>query len=335
MKKSDHRTLFVNLLKFVIAVSVVLSCGTAIGQDKDATDEFTLEEITVTAQFQATDLQKTPIAITAITGETLEAQNILNVADLGLVIPNSDIRPQGNASGPNAQISLRGVGQADFIPAFEPGVGIYVDDVYQETLIGSTLDLLDLERIEVLRGPQGTLFGKNTLGGAIRLISKVPRGDNTGHLEVTAGTYDRLDFNGAYDFSLIDGVLYSRVSASSKRIDGYMDRLDYTCQMIANGTPELAGQKATPAKSCCVISLHPNWKSTLAWTTPTLLRMPVLKIVSEVIVLLTTLKLRYRALLLTPCSIKIREMPFRYSATPSLQAITTLFMKALKTRYKV
>ncbi len=107
--------------------------------------------------------------------------------------------------------------------------------------MGSTLDLLDLERVEVLRGPQGTLFGKNSLGGAIRLISKLPQGDNTGHFQMTGGDFDRLDFSGAYDFSLIEDILFMRISGSSKSVDGYMDRLDYTCQMIANGTPELAG----------------------------------------------------------------------------------------------
>jgi iron complex outermembrane recepter protein len=246
MKVLRRISLSESMLRFMLVMMMVLACGTTMGQEDEkkkqaANDEFTLEEITVTAQFTETNLQKTPIAITAIPGETLEMQNIMSVKDLGLVIPNSDIRSQGNLYGPNAQIGLRGVGQTDFIPAFEPGVGVYIDDVYQETMVGSTLDLLDLERVEVLRGPQGTLFGKNSLGGAMRLISKAPRGDNTGHLQVTYGDYDRLDFSGGYDFSLIKDKLFARISASSKRIDGYMDRLDYTCQMIANGTPELAG----------------------------------------------------------------------------------------------
>lgn len=213
--------------------------------DRKTSEEFTLEEIVVTAQFQETNLQKTPIAITAITGETLEIQNITTIADLGLVIPNAAIRPQSNMWGPNAYIGIRGVDQNDFIPAFEPGVVVYVDDIFNETVIGSTLELVDLERVEVLRGPQGTLFGKNSIGGAIRLISKLPRGDNSGHLSVTYGDYDRLDFSGSYDFSLIEDRLFARISGSSKRIDGYMDRLDFRCQMEANGTPGLAGNFPT------------------------------------------------------------------------------------------
>ena len=232
------------MLKFLLIMLVALTCGTAIGQEnekKQTQDEFTLEEITVTAQFQETNLQKTPIAITAITGETLEERNLNNITDLGLVIPNSAIREQSNMWGPNATIGMRGVGQSDFIPAFEPGVIVYVDDIFNETVVGSTMDMIDLERVEVLRGPQGTLFGKNSIGGAIRLISKLPRGDNTGHLQATYGDYHRLEFTGGYDFSLIEDLLFARLSASSKRVDGYMDRLDFTCQMEANGTPGLAG----------------------------------------------------------------------------------------------
>ncbi len=241
-------TLFKRSLTISLITAVALSWGMAAGQEKENTEkdrqakeEFTLEEITVTAQFQETDLQKTAIAITAVTGEMLENQNILALEDLGMIIPNANIRPVGNLGGPTDQIGLRGVDQVDFIPAFEPGVGVYVDDIYQGTLAGSSMDLMDLERVEVLRGPQGTLFGKNSLGGAIRLISKLPTGGNTGHIQVTGGNYHRLDFSGGYDLTLVDDLLFARISASSKRVDGYMDRLDFVCQMKANETPELAG----------------------------------------------------------------------------------------------
>lgn len=242
MKTSRRNTLFGCMLKPLLVMTVALTCGTVTGEEANENkDEFTLEEITVTAQFQETNLQRTPIAISALTGETLEERNIQSITDLGLVIPNSAIREQGNAWGPNSYIGLRGVDQSDFIPAFEPGVVVYVDDVFNETVVGSTMDLVDLERVEVLRGPQGTLFGKNSIGGAIRLISKTPMGDNTGHIQVTYGDYHRLDFTAGYDFALIDDLLFTRISASSKRIDGYMDRLDFVCQMNANDTPELAG----------------------------------------------------------------------------------------------
>ena len=153
-----------------------------------------LEEVVVTAQFREQNLQETPLSITAISGEQLEDQGLTNVSDLGLVIPNANIRQQSSIFGPNPQIGMRGVNTNEFIYTTEPGVAVYMDDVYHGTLTGSAMDLLDLERVEVLRGPQGTLFGKNALGGAIRLISKTPKGDDTGYAEVTVGTSSRLDF---------------------------------------------------------------------------------------------------------------------------------------------
>ncbi len=131
---------------------------------------------------------------------------------------------------------MRGVQTSDYIFTSDPGVGVYIDDVYQGTLTGSAIDLLDLERVEVLRGPQGTLFGKNSLGGAIRLISKEPKGNDTGSLDVTYGTSHRLDLRGIYDFKLTEN-LFARITGVSKQIDGYQDVLDFACQMRVNGTP--------------------------------------------------------------------------------------------------
>ncbi|MEJ1963142.1 MAG: TonB-dependent receptor [Gammaproteobacteria bacterium] len=205
-----------------------------------ANDDNSLAEVIVTAQYRQENLQDTALAITAVSGEQLEQQGLTNVTDLGLVIPNAQIRPQGSFSGPTPAIGMRGVLTTDYIYTSDPGVGIYIDDVYHGSLTGSAIDLLDLERIEVLRGPQGTLFGKNSLGGAIRLISKEPKGDDTGSLAVTYGTSHRLDLKGSYDFALTD-KLFARITGVSKQIDGYQDVLDFTCQMKANGTPQLAG----------------------------------------------------------------------------------------------
>jgi iron complex outermembrane recepter protein len=201
----------------------------------------TLEEIIVTARFRSENLQDTPLAITAITGDELEARGLTNIEDLGLAIPNSNIRESGNMWGPTSAVGMRGVNTMEFIYTSEPGVGIYVDDVYHGTLTGSNIDLLDLERVEVLRGPQGTLFGKNSLGGAIRMISKAPQGDNQGYLDVTAGTSNRLDLKGSVDFALVEDTLFLRLSGASKQIDGFQDVLDFACYMRAVGTPALSG----------------------------------------------------------------------------------------------
>ncbi len=141
-----------------------------------------LEEVVVTAQFRNESLQDTPIAISAFTGENLEARGIYSVTDLDQFVPNTVIAPLGAGWGSTMAAFIRGVGLGDNILSFEPGVPIYVDDVYNGRPQGAIFDLLDLERVEILRGPQGTLFGKNAVGGTVRLISKKPQGDGTGSL---------------------------------------------------------------------------------------------------------------------------------------------------------
>jgi len=200
-----------------------------------------LQEVTVTARFREESLQQTPLAITAITGESLEMRNATNVVDIGKFSPNVTINPLGAGYGPTLVANIRGVGLTDFKPVFEPGVPIYVDDVVLARATGAVLDLLDLERVEVLRGPQGTLFGKNAAGGAIRMISRKPTGDGPAFIEATYGRFNRLDFRGAFETSIVQDRLFGRVSFTSKKRDGYVDVLDFACEMALRGTPELAG----------------------------------------------------------------------------------------------
>jgi iron complex outermembrane receptor protein len=219
--------------------SIALACGLAIvatpawAQDDTAgqasADEPAISEIVVTAQFREQSLQDTPLAITAINSEMLEARSQTNVAEIAAQAPNVTLRPLGGSFGPSMGASIRGIGQYDFNPALEPGVGIYVDDVYYSSLTGAQFDLLDLERVEILRGPQGTLFGKNSIGGAIRLISRKPEGDGSGYISATYGSRDRLDFRGSVDFALIPDRLFARISGVSRSQDGYVDVVDFQC----------------------------------------------------------------------------------------------------------
>jgi iron complex outermembrane receptor protein len=222
-----------------VSIAVAMALAPAAWAAAPAQDT-TLDEVIVTAQFRQENLQDTPLAITAVSGEQLEKQGLQNVEDLGLVVPNASIRPQTSSSGPAAAIGMRGVLTGEFIYTTDPGVGVYIDDIYHGTLTGGAMDLLDLERVEVLRGPQGTLFGKNSLGGAIRLISKQAKGDDTGSIEATYGTANRLDLRGTYDFAMTE-KLFVRITGVSKRIDGYQDVLDFPCEMRKRGTPALAG----------------------------------------------------------------------------------------------
>jgi iron complex outermembrane recepter protein len=133
-------------------------------------------EIVVTARKREERLQETPIAITAVTAAQLDARGAVDLTDVGPLAPNVIVRTGGLTSGSSsaALVSIRGIGQSDFTINTDPAVGIYLDGVYLGRSLGSLLDLIDVERVEVLRGPQGVLFGRNTVGGAISLVSRAP-----------------------------------------------------------------------------------------------------------------------------------------------------------------
>lgn len=221
---------------------LALAVGAAlVGGHSAHAQQAGLEEIVVTARYREENIQTTPIAITAFTGEELALRSIENVEDIGLVIPNAYFRRNVSNFGPNNTIGLRGLNQVDFSYSFEPTVGIYIDDVYHSTITGSDMDLIDLERVEVLRGPQGTLFGKNSLGGSVRLISTKPEGEDTGTVDVTFGEFDRLDLRAMGDFALVEDKVFMRIVGVTKEREGHGASLDFTCEMIRRGTPELAG----------------------------------------------------------------------------------------------
>jgi len=200
------------------------------------TDTPPSNEIVVTAQFREQNLQDTPIAITALSAEMLEARGQQDLTEVGRSAPNVTLREAPATYGPATIAYIRGVGQRDTSFALEPGVGIYIDDVYFPTLHGSLMQLVDLERVEILRGPQGTLAGQNSIGGAIKLYSKKPSGSNTGYLQVTYGSYDRMELRGAADFALTDN-LYARLSGTGVRSDGYINRYDYACTHPGTAIP--------------------------------------------------------------------------------------------------
>jgi len=192
--------------------------------------EVVLEEVIVTAEFRPEKNQETPISITALSGDSLNDRGISNLDDVMKAAPNVQTFQSAAAFGKTMAASIRGIGQGDFnFAQTEQGVGIYIDDVYFANTFGSGIDLLDIDRVEVLNGPQGTLFGKNSIGGAIRLVSQQPTGDNSGYAEVTVGDYSRREVRAGFDVALVKDVLMLRVSGLSKDRDGYVDRIDYAC----------------------------------------------------------------------------------------------------------
>jgi iron complex outermembrane recepter protein len=224
-----------------VAAAVTISLQARAADPPPATEPpatGALQEVVVTAEFRQRNLQDTPIAITAVTGEMLEARSQVTIADVTNEAPSVTLKPNSASYGPSLTANIRGVGQFDFHPALEPGVGIYVDDVYYSTLTGSIVDLLDIDRVEVLRGPQGTLAGKNSIGGAIKLYSRRPTGDDSGYLSATYGSRDRMDLKGSIDLG-ITPKLSLRLAGITRSQDGYVDRLDYGCVHPGQGIPAL------------------------------------------------------------------------------------------------
>ena len=259
-------------LKTVLGAAAV-GAGALLGQsspvwaDQQQETGGVLEEVVVAAQFRQEKLQTTPIAITAFTADNLETRGINTVTDIDAYVPNAVIQPLGAGWGSTMAAFIRGVGLGDNILSFEPGVPIYVDDVYFGRPQGAILDLLDLERVEVLRGPQGTLFGKNAIGGTIRLISKKPTGDGSGSVSITVGSFNRIDARGSTDVTLVDNKVFARFSFSSKKADGFFNVLDYECVhgpgTLGNGGPGFAGYpgivlgtQVAPGKGCVVDTLN-------------------------------------------------------------------------------
>ena len=212
-------------LAFGLVVGAVPGFAQQANRDKD---DQGLAEVVVTAQFREQNLQETPIAITAISGELLEARSQTSIADVTAQSPNVLLQVNPAGGGTSMRAFIRGVGQGDQSPSVDPGVGIYVDDVYFATVTASVFELLDLERVEILRGPQGTLSGMNSLGGSVKLFSKPATGSG-GFVEGTLGDLDRRDFRGSADFTLLPDKLFARVSGVARKRDGYIKRLDYAC----------------------------------------------------------------------------------------------------------
>jgi iron complex outermembrane receptor protein len=216
-----------------LAIACALIVPTAWAQDSNAqrdaaaagdteNGERALDRIKVTARKREETLQQVPVAVTAFTPEALDKLNVRDLGDLDAQVPNLTIyAARGSTSTVTAYI--RGVGQADPLWGVDPGVGIYLDDVYVARPQGALLDVFDVERIEVLRGPQGTLYGKNTIGGAIKYISKGLPKQLDGFGSITIGNYNELDVKAAVGGPIggADSGLRGRVSVASMNRDGF------------------------------------------------------------------------------------------------------------------
>lgn len=201
---------------------------TSAGEQPDATERSNalLEDIVVTARKREETAQSIPLAISAFSGDSLTARGVQKIDGLAGFTPNMTFQnnPSFGGAGSSAAIYIRGIGQKEFLPTTEPGVGVYVDGVYVARSVGALLDLVDIERVEILRGPQGTLFGRNTIGGAISITSRKPSDEPSGNVQVTTGRYSRIDVKAVANLPLSE-TLFSKVSVASFNRDGYVRHL--------------------------------------------------------------------------------------------------------------
>src|SRR5690606_9331649 len=172
------------------------------------------------------NVQDVPLSISAISGELIEERSQTTLTDITAQMPNLLLQRNPAGQGNSIRVFIRGVGQSDQSPSVEPGVGTYIDDIYYGTVLASAFDLTDLERIEVLRGPQGTLSGMNTLGGAIKLYSRKPEGEG-GYVGATLGTMGRRDVKASADFAVVPDAVFARITRVTGHRDGHVTRHDY------------------------------------------------------------------------------------------------------------
>ena len=184
-----------------------------------------LQEVVVTARRRSENLQDVPITVSAVTANTIQTLDITNVQDLNSLVPNLKIS-QDRATSSTINIYIRGVGQSDPLWGFEPGVGVYVDDVYMARPQAALLDVLDVDRIEVLSGPQGTLYGKNTIAGALKYVTRDIAGPDTATASVTAGNYNERDFKFNGSAAMVPDHVYLGLAIGYFQHDGYGEVLE-------------------------------------------------------------------------------------------------------------
>jgi len=237
-----------------VAISAVvmttLAASAAFAQSQPQTaaqppDQTTgLQEVIVTAQFRRENVQGTPLAITAVSAEDIAARGETSITEIATDAPSVLLSQSSAAFGPSMSAFIRGIGQSDLDPALEPGVGIYIDDVYFGTLTGSIFDLLDLDRVEVLRGPQGTLEGMNSEGGAVKLFSKKPDANESMYFDLLGGSRSHVEVRAGTNFALTDN-LFIRLAAVGNQQDGYVTRYNFACSNPSFTATDIHGVTGT------------------------------------------------------------------------------------------
>jgi iron complex outermembrane recepter protein len=188
-----------------------------------------LDEVVVTSRKREENLQDVPVSIQAVTSSELQMRSLDTLNDVGQHTTNLNFGQQAQSGSSANTVYIRGVGQSDTLAAFDPGVGIYMDGVYLGRMTALDLDLTNIERVEVLRGPQGTLFGKNTNGGAISIVTQKPNihADRPeGRVQLTTGSHSRFDAIASVDIPVVNDVAALQASFARRKQDGFSNRID-------------------------------------------------------------------------------------------------------------
>jgi iron complex outermembrane receptor protein len=224
----------------------------------------TIEQVIVSARRREESLQDVPVAVTALTGEQLLEQNVRTLEDMTAYVPNIKVNA-GRATTSTINTYIRGVGQNDPLWGFEPGVGIYMDDVYIARPQGALLDVYDVERIEVLRGPQGTLYGKNTLAGAIKYVTRdIVTDDPTFNVTATGGSYNQRDIKIGGSAPVVDDHVYLGAAVAYLQRDGYGE-------VVNDGAPRLFNSVGQDVSDKDVLAARAN--ATFVWGGSSKLRL--------------------------------------------------------------
>lgn len=210
----------------LLATTAMTVAAPALAQDAAGEETGGIEEIVVTSQKRAESAQEVPIAISVFSGDALSERAVNNVSQLTAVAPNVNFDNGVAFTGSNAVLaaSIRGIGSSDFAFNIDPGVGVYVDGIYLARSVGANQDLLHTGRIEVLKGLQGTLFGRNTIGGYVSIVTRDPAQEFRVQGDITVGRFNLFEARGAVDLPLTDN-LTSLLTFDVRNSDGYAKRI--------------------------------------------------------------------------------------------------------------
>jgi iron complex outermembrane receptor protein len=224
----------------------------------------TLEEIIVSARKTDETLQSVPIAVSAFNADQMAAMNVTQTADVGRFTPSVFIEPPAGGNATSAKVTVRGQNQSDSLITLDPSVGWYLDDVYLARAYGTVASLYDAERVEVLKGPQGTLYGRNTTGGAIKVVTTKaePSGGVKGYITGGVGNYDAWKVGGAVNIPLIEDVLAVRLVALKDTANGYGDVNVYAHQTDPTNVPAYLGTHDVGDRDTEMFRTNVTWLAT-------------------------------------------------------------------------